>query len=453
MSTIRTDVAVVGAGVAGIHLATQLAKMGMKTYLIDSRAHGSTGAQWVNGVPWHMLNYAGIELNENEIHSGSVDFIAVSPAEHQVLIPNPDLVDVDMRIFGARLLQESISRWGVVFLGGTRVIRGNFVAGRLNSIECSQSGGQKYVSIEANLFIDASGMRGILREQAPVSHGYWRAASSENLGVAAQQVRRVNDIPGAQRFLEKSGAKPGQAISLLGLHGGFSVVRFQFSLDWRTISLLTCSRAHHGAPSGLQLINTFVAKYPFVGAKLFGGARPIPLGRPFSTLVAPGLALLGDSAQQVYASHGSGIGIGLAAASDLARVLSTGTHDIGSMPSLWRYNEQFHRRWGGLLGVADLMRRSTQHLDQESIDWLFSSGISDHQLMGEALAQRPTSLSFASVRKKSFNLLSSPQGRALTGRLMRAPAIDLCAKFYPSFSNSWERDLLHYHNTLERLIN
>ena len=56
-----TDILVVGAGSAGANAALQLAKKGHSVRLIDRRARGKNGAQWVNSIPPWCFDKAGLD--------------------------------------------------------------------------------------------------------------------------------------------------------------------------------------------------------------------------------------------------------------------------------------------------------------------------------------------------------------------------------------------------------
>ena len=60
------------------------------------------------------------------------------------------------------------------------------------------------------------------------------------------------------------------------------------------------------------------ADEPWLGESISGGSGVIPLRRPYARFTAPGLALVGDAACQVFPAHGSGIGMGLIAGRMLA---------------------------------------------------------------------------------------------------------------------------------------
>ena len=97
----------------------------------------------------------------------------------------------------------------------------------------------------------------------------------------------------------------------LGVHGGFSLLRVHVDLEQEEVSLLTGSIAEQGTPSGKRILQNFVDRHDWIGDAKFGGSRVIPLRRPYSVLGAGRIALVGDSASQVFAPHGSGIAMGM----------------------------------------------------------------------------------------------------------------------------------------------
>lgn len=452
---IKSEIVVVGAGAAGIHVAYLLAEHGFRVLLLDAQKKGEHGPTWVNGVPRHMAAYAGIEIDEKDCFTGQVDFINISPSGHQVVIKDRLTSDLDMRLFIKRLLHAFEKQKEAVFLPHTQVLQALFDGNkRLRSVCCFDQKTNTDFKITADLFIDASGNKGVLRSQIYDEHISWSAPAKNDLCTAAQEVYAIVDKQGADKYLQQHKAVAGQILAFLGAYGGFSVLRTHISADYNHISFLSGSRAGLGFPSGRQIIKDFIARHPFVGPKIFGGSRSIPLNRPFSNFVYPGLALLGDSACQVYSSHGSGIGVGLVAAQELAWVICNRKNDdIGSMKNLWEYNVNFHKRWGGLLASADLMRRFTQELLPEQIDWLFSSGLFNEKLSTQALDQLPSMLSMRRLPQQAKLLLSHPVGRKMGRSLLRIPLINFSAQAYPSFDQQWPRALENYDETMNLLVN
>src|SRR5690554_2349455 len=176
--------------------------------------------------------------------------------------------------------------------------------------------------VSARWIIDASGLCGARLLAHP------RPAGSD-ICTAAQEVRRITDARAARQFCIKHGVPPGATICFSGIEGGYSIlnIRVQLSEDPAkndTVSILTGSIPACGHRSGRAILREFVAQNPWVGDMIFGGARAIPLRRPYASLYHKNVAVIGEAACQVFAAHGSGIGAGMIAARVLADALADG---------------------------------------------------------------------------------------------------------------------------------
>ncbi|HJL47431.1 MAG TPA: hypothetical protein RMG45_16380, partial [Polyangiaceae bacterium LLY-WYZ-15_(1-7)] len=239
-----------------------------------------------------------------------------------------------------------------------------------------------------------------------------------------QHVHEVADREGARAFLARYGAAPGESISLLGVAGGYSTLSLFTEPDLAQVGVLTGTVPAAGAPSGLGLLERFVEAQPWIGARVFGGQAGIPIRRPYARLAAPGVALLGDAGCMVYASHGSGVGMGLIAARMLAEALR-GAADPGSARALRRWERSWQRRWGGRLAGADAFRRFAQGLDREGVATLFGSGLLDPHLVEAGLRQQPPALDPAWLVRAAKRLAQRPDvARRMLPAVARSLALE-----------------------------
>ena len=192
--------------------------------------------------------------------------------------------------------------------------------------------------------------------------------------------------------------------------------------DGDQVSLLTGSIPALGHPSGKAILDRFVAAQPWIGARLFGGARAIPLRRPFDRLASADgrIALLGDAAGQVFPAHGSGIGAGLVAARLLADALADGRGAPG-------YALAWHRQFGGLLASYELFRRFSTTLSVEDLGRMMDLGLMDAALLRHGLAQTHAWLRPAAVPGKLAAAVRAPRLAvrlgAVVARMLAARAL------------------------------
>jgi len=394
------DVAIVGAGSAGAAAAAFLAERGVSVAVVERRPLELAGARWVNGVPRAAFDEAGVDLpGPGERRGGPSTFHLVAPggdhpgARARIVVTGHDVIEVDMRGLVARL-QARARAAGAQLVGEVSVLG-------LTPDGIRTSAGP----VRARRVIDASGLAGarLLDQPAP---------AREHLCAAAQEIRRVRDPAAARAFFAAHRVPPGEVLGLTGQAGGYSVVNVHLSEDGDEVSILTGSVPALGHPSGKALLDRFVAEHPWVGERVFGGAGPIPLRRPYDRLATDRVALLGDAGCQVFPAHGSGVGAGMIAARLLADVLAGGG-------DLRDYEVAWHRRRSGLHAAYDVLRRWNQGLDAAQLERLIGSGVLDPQLARAGLDQRLPAPRPRTLARQVRALATEP---ALRGSLVGAAA-------------------------------
>ncbi len=376
---------VVGAGTAGLHAARALAGEGFRVVVLERRtAEDGGGARWCNAVVPRHFELARLPIPEPpelRIRGGASHLVSPSGA-HRVVVPCP-LLECDMRLLGARLRDDAEARGARVLydvdaleleLEGARPVAARF-----------RVGGTAH-TVRARLFVDASGHRGVLRSRVPGLHADWPAVAPSDLCVAQQYVFAIRDRDGARRFLAERGVREGDALTDLGIAGGYStrVVRVETSLE--VVSVLAGSIPHGGFDSASRIVRDFRARESWVGEPLFGGGASIPLRRVYHRLTAPGVALVGDAACMVMAGHGSGIGFGLVAGRVLADAVR-GAADPGDADVLFRYQSRFLRAHGAVFAAYDAVRRMSDRLGTRGVERMFAAGLFTPSLAEAALHQ------------------------------------------------------------------
>lgn len=161
----------------------------------------------------------------------------------------------------------------------------------------------------------------------------------------------------------------------------------------------------------------------------------IPLRRPYARFTAPGLALVGDAACQVFPAHGSGIGLGLIAGRLLADAVAgpAGAHDPGREQVLWDYQAAFQREFGGVLLSSDIFRRlSTAGLGAAGVRSLIAAGLMTEPMARSGLDQQWPEPDPAELASLAGRLTRAPGlARRMLPRLARGPAAGHLAASYP----------------------
>ncbi len=419
MQTRQFDIVVMGAGTAGAAAAAFLAQAGRSVALVDARTLGTAGARWVNGVPPWMFDAAGVErpVAPERRAVGAFVMTGIRGRARIRLDPSP-VWAVDMRLLVARL-QAMGSTAGVEAFAPARLGRVDLADGRPRALSLRLPEGE--VRLEADLFIDASGLSGVLRRQVPLLARDCPAVSRDHLCTAAQYVYRVADPAGAAAHLAAADVRMGDTLCRAGVSGGYSIANL--TVDHDEVEILTGAIARPPFHSGPALIAALRRSHPWIGDPLFGGASAIPLRRPYDRLGAPGVALLGNAACQVFSAHGSGIGVGLLAARMLADTVA-GASDPGDRAVVWSYQAAFHRRLGPLLAAYDLFRRRSQSFDGAEVERLFEAGLLSEDSYRAGLLQR---LPVPDVREMAATLRAALRSPLLTARM--APTF---ARFAPA---------------------
>ena len=356
------DVVVVGFGSAGATAARLFARAGKRVLIIDKRPVGETGARWVNSIPRWCFDAAGVtQPTGDELFGGYASgddhvFHLVAPGgESRLALKAPPVLHVDMRRLVDRLARQALEAGAVFLQASVREV--GVVAERVSSVLVETREGTK--RFRAKLIVDASGIGGAVRKRIPALAGAWPAAEAESRCMAAQFQFAVRDKAALEAFLRSHGALPGHDVAFPGCAGGYSTLTLFTTRSLDQVGVLTGSIPALGVMDAGALLDQFAARAPWLGERLWGGRGAIPVRRPYDELACTGVALIGDAACQVHASHGSGVGMGLLAARALVDAVGHQA-DPGTSTTLEVYTRSFHRSYGGLLTAADAFRRFIQ---------------------------------------------------------------------------------------------
>ena len=402
------DLAVVGAGTAGAALAGFAARAGMRVVVLERHSLDDAGARWVNGVARWMFGEAGLVAPGDDERVGNeraFHLVAGREAAARLVLRGHDVEAVDMRRLVARL-QRDARETGAELRGGVNV------RGLEDGVLRTATG-----DVRARYYVDASGLTGARLLGQP------RVAPTD-ICAAAQEMRRVRDVRAARAWFEHHEVTPGDTLCFAAVAGGYLILNVR--LDGDAVSILTGSIPALGHPSGARILSDFAAEQPWVGETIFGGARTLPLRRPYDTLTdGEHIALLGDAGCQMFSAHGSGIGIGLIAARMLADALASGA-------GLERYAVSFHRRWGGLLAGYDVFRRFSQTMNARELAVLMRVGLLDEEGARAGLSQRLPAITRSLLLGRVRAAVHAPVSAArFVGTLARMGAAQALFARYP----------------------
>jgi flavin-dependent dehydrogenase len=408
--TCECDVVVVGAGSSGSAAAWMLAQTGLSVVLIDERDPAAAGARWTNDIPLWMFERAGIDYHstpETKAHAGPFTIVGRNSAARITVDENP-LGGVDMRALVASL-QASAQAGGVQIRGQTRAVGLKFDGERpvlLQAEAVSRQKRRNRINLRARLFVDASGMQGAVRKLIPTLMQACPDVDSSDTYAAAKELCVVKDRARAQRFLDRYGLRPGETLTFAGVAEGNSLLGIFVHPDLQHVELGCKTIAYDSCRAGSDWLVQVKKQEPWIGKRIFGGQGRIPVRRPYSHIVAPGVALIGDAACQVYSVNGSGAGLGLCAARLLADAV-VATSDPGALEALTFYQSSIDKEFGLQLRLADIVRQALQTLLGDEVELLIGSGLIQSTIVRSLLMQtlpKPSDIDFSALAKSIANM-------------------------------------------------
>lgn len=431
---MKYDVVVVGAGTAGANAALQLARRGRSVLLVERRAAHLGGAQWHNGVLDRQFRSAGVPPPAGRARSsdGAVARL-VGPDGARGAVVTAPTVRADMAALGAHLRRAALDA-GVELVDHAVVRdvghRGQRLAALTLQVQ-PPGGTPRTVKVEADLAVDASGRGGALRRRSPVLARWCPPPRSGELCAAADLRLRVADPEGAKRFLERHGANAGDHVNRVGVHGGWSTRSITVSEDLEEVSLLVgcVADGRHGTIPGM--LAAALDEEPWIGEQISAGRGLIPLRRPYARLTAPGLALVGDAACQVFPAHASGIGTSLIAGRMLVDAAADAA-DCGAEDVVWRYQHRFQERFGGHFAALDAFRRMSTELGTEGVARMVRAGMVDAASTKQMLDQRWAQPALSTLPANLWALATNPKlAKVMVPRLARGALLRPMGKTYP----------------------
>ncbi len=435
MAEAAFDVVVVGAGTAGANVAYQFARRGRRVLLVERRPASQAGAQWHNGVLDRHFVRAGLEPPtgpERVAERVTVHLRARDPRIGPTLHDAPT-VAADMALLGQRLRDLAAQAGADLVDQVERLEVGvELRSGRVRSLTLRRPGQAGPTTVTASLFVDASGRRGTVRRHAPDLSRWCPPLSGDELCSASDAHHTVTDAAGAERFLRRHGAGPGDSVTFVGLSGGFSTCAVTVSADLRHVGILVGCLANGRYGTGPRMVVDLCHREPWIGPAVTSGTGVIPLRRPYARTTAAGVASVGDAAGQVFPAHGSGIGIGLVAGTMLAEGVAS-ADDPGDPRQLWRgYQAPFQRESGGVLAGYDALRRATTELGGAGVDALVRSGLVDEETTRAGLEQRWATPPPRDLARGAVRLARHPRLAAvMVPALARAQLLEAHAARYP----------------------
>lgn len=124
-----------------------------------------------------------------------------------------------------------------------------------------------------------------------------------------------------------------------------------------------------------EQLKIFKENHDWLGSSILHGGKygVIPVRRPLALMVANGYAAVGDSAFMTTPMNGMGIDLSLNGGLLLAKTI-TESKDF-SRESLWVYNRDFHKLYGGNTAKNEGLKNALLSLSPDGVDFLFDNAV------------------------------------------------------------------------------
>jgi len=422
--------------------------MGLRTLLLDRKPRQEVGRK-----------VCGDEISKSHFEATGIEFpkgseISCKIAGADVYPPNMsnelkvrgwtefDGWTVNRLEFGQRLLSEAIDA-GVVFKSECHVTGPLFRQDRVAGVgyrDLSEGRAEKNTYCE--LVVDASGFAGTIRNKLdnPIVE---RKIDKEDIALCHRENLK----------LKMPLAEPEVARVFLGRGVAPSGYAWVFPKGAQEVNAGIGVAGGGGRGSPKSHFQKFKKRYPPLlrSSMIDSGGGAVPVRRPLMSLVADGVAFVGDAASQVNPIHGGGIGAGMRAGIILGEVAKEAiARKQLSAAGLWHYNSRFMRGFGNRLASLDIFRRLLQSVSDEDMDFGFEKRILE---AGDLMAaNRGDGLSLGMVDKLRRLRRGLGKIRLLRSLQKASGLMKRISRLYESYPSNPE-GLEQWNHSVEDIIN
>ncbi|MDD6062716.1 MAG: NAD(P)/FAD-dependent oxidoreductase [Oscillospiraceae bacterium] len=385
---------VAGAGHGGLTAAAILASAGHNVTVFEKKAEHTLGHDWEDRFTFPLLaQVLGMDEDtfSTEIWRYRGDCAFISPNKEKK-IPIHFTPETRQKIMWRAPILEMLIRHakdcGVQFRFSTEVIGPIVEDGRVCGLNTAHG------SVTGDLVIDAAGVFSPVRSNLPEDFGIEQSPRRGDLFYACRTYfNRLPGFPVAREPFEVFLRHNGEAGLSWCCTNDESVDVLIGRIDPLTDAQIEALQAQ------------LRSEHPWMGTEvLHGGQRGfIPVRRPLTVMVANGYAAVGDSAFMTTPMNGMGIDLSLQAGKLLAETVLHAKGDL-SAQVLWRYNREFHRRYGAVTAKNDALKCTILTLPAEGVDFLFAEEVVE----ASDLAGGGKDMTFDALRKKLTRGIKQP---------------------------------------------
>lgn len=366
----KFDVVIVGAGVAGLYIATQLSSMGWKVVLIESKPAYKIGDRVCgDAIGLHHFNELGLRVPEEVIDTKYHGVKIYSPSrKHSIVVPGEG-VSVNRLKFGQWLLKKAIDS-GSELLDQHVVYDVELKNGNVKSLRVKKVGGGS-IEVEGRVFIDASGYKPAVRSKLPSEWPISERPYITDYNIAYREVLET-DMPAVSDENRK------YALIYIDVEvapGGYWWL-FPKRTDGRFVNI------------GLGVINNgkYNPRYQYErylrkllsGRVIHSGGGVVPTRRPIYTLVWRNVVVVGDAAYTVNPVHGGGIGSSMLSSHIVSKYVNSALEaGVINEEYIWQANVDYMYAYGGKQASLDILRMFMQKLSNDDYEWIMENRIVD----------------------------------------------------------------------------
>ncbi|MEM0282399.1 MAG: NAD(P)/FAD-dependent oxidoreductase [Desulfurococcaceae archaeon] len=361
------DVIVVGAGVAGLYASYQLASMGWKVALVESKPASKIGDRVCgDAIGIHHFEELSLQVPSYVIDHRYKGVKIYSPScKYNIVVPGEG-VSINRLKFGQWLLSQALSK-NVELFDQHVVLDVMLKDNNVTGIKVKRVNGETHI-IKAKAFIDASGYKPAIRSKLPREWPISEKPYTTDYNIAYREVLKLDEPLEEVEYAEIY-------INVDIAPGGYWWL-FPKSSSGEIINV------------GLGVINTGqynprvqYDKYlrnKFKGKVLNSGGGIVPTRRPLPTLVWRNVAVVGDAAYTVNPVHGGGIGSSLLSSHIVSKYMNSAL-EAGQVneQTMWQANFDYMNAYGGKQASLDVLRMYMQKLSNDDYEWMMENKVVD----------------------------------------------------------------------------
>jgi len=348
------DVNVVGAGTGGCLAAKTLAEAGLKVCLVENKKKEKIGEKVCgDALGEHHLKRLGLENPKGGELEKRIEGIKIYSPDMQTVftIAHEDFSGfiLNRHAFGQWLLNMAIDT-GATLMDSTQCLEPIIEEGFVTGITARNLKTGRKMHLRSRATVDATGFSAVLRRRLPESMNVETEVANQDVEACYREIRQLKQEDEESKYCEIY-------LNQKTAPGGYSWI-FPKTGARVNVGLGICMRDKFPNPK-TQFYGHVVTNKLFDGSLLLSsGAWYDPTRRPLDSMVANGVAMVGDAACLVNPVHGGGIGpsmlSGYLAGKTIVEALETGS---ASQEALWPYNQAYMKSYGDKQASLDVFRR------------------------------------------------------------------------------------------------